>query len=167
MFKLLLFCTLLFTTTSYAQVKVDVTDRFIIEGMIDHPVTVSVHTIDSFTSKALGDVATINHKGEVKSVRKNVKGILLKDILSGVKLNVVKPNELFGYYFVLVGSDGYKFVLSYNEVFNEDNVYLVTESYGKKWQLIDDRVAILVQTEKGKGHVAMKGLSKVLVQKVK
>lgn len=85
MFKQLLFCTLLFTATSYSQVRVDVTDRFVIEGMVDHPTTVSFKTIDSFTSQALGDVTTVNHKGDVKSVRKNVKGILLKDVLSGVK----------------------------------------------------------------------------------
>lgn len=82
-------------------------------------------------------------------------------------MNVAKPNELYAYYFVLVGSDSYKFVLSYNEIFSGKNIYIVTESYGKKWPLIDDRVAVLVLTETSKGHIAMKGLTKVLVQKVK
>jgi hypothetical protein len=166
MFKLVFVSMLFLSAAAYAQVKVEPTNQFVIEGNIDKALTVSVHTVDSFKAKSLGDVTTLNHLGEVKSLRKNVKGVLLKDIMSRVKIKVSKPNELFSHYFIFTGSDGYKVVLSYNEIFNQKNVYVVTESYGKTWQNIDDRVAVLVLTEPNKGHLVMKGLLKLTVEKL-
>lgn len=166
MLKLLFLSTIFLSASSYAQVKIEPTNTFIVKGNIDKALTVSNSTIDSLTAVNLGDVTTVNHLGEVKSVRKNVKAVLLKNILAGVKLNVAKPGDLASCYFVAAGSDGHKFVLSYNEVFNGSNVYVITESNGQSWQSIQDRIALLILLEPHKGHIAMKGLEKLSVEKV-
>lgn len=165
MMKLVLFLSLLlFTTTCFCQEKFIPADSFLIEGKVKNTKAFSLHDLDSFTVVSFGDITTVNHLGEVKSNRKNVKGILLKNILVKVKFNVTQPKELNSYYFILKGTDGYKVVLSYSEIFNNSNVYIVTESNGKGWQQIEDRVAVLVLLEPHKGHVAMKGLYKLVVE---
>ncbi len=165
--KLTLFISVLFlTATSFCQEKIAPSDSFIIEGKIKNTKTFSVHDLDSFASETLGDINTVNHLGEVKSSRKNVKGILLKNILAKVQLDVSKPKELFSCYFVLEGTDGYKVVLSYSEVFNNNTIYIITESNGKNWLQIEDRVAVLMLMEPHKGHIAMKELYKLKVERV-
>jgi|GEM_PF-6021454 len=148
-----------------AQENVVASDAFIIEGAVKHSLCFTAHSADSLTATTLGDITTVNHKGEVRSVRKNVKGILLRDAIKDLLPETAKPKDMAAYYFVLTGADGYHFVLSYNEVFTTDNIYIVTESNGNGWASINDRIAILSLMQGKKGHVAMKGLARIVVQK--
>jgi hypothetical protein len=119
---------------------------------------------------SLNDVTTLNHRGEVRAVIKNVKGILFRDVLNGVELITAKPKDFSSYYLECVGSDGFKVVFSRNELFNTsngDNTYIVLEKDGKKGKDIDDRIAILIMMGPGKGHIYMKGLKEVVFKAVK
>lgn len=65
-----------------AQIKVDPTEKFSIEEKKKTLYTFSINQLNSVSAKNFGDVTMVNSKGEEKGSRKNVKGVLLKDILS-------------------------------------------------------------------------------------
>jgi len=158
-------CVLFLSVTSFCQDTIIPTDSFTIEGKIKNPAVFSIKNIDALPSQTLGDIATINSSGETKSIRKNVRGVLLRDVLANVKMDVDKHKELLSYYFVLVATDGYKIVLSYNEIFTNKSIYVVTESNGKDAKQTNDRIEILVLIEANKGRIAMKGLYKLIAEK--
>src|SRR5215831_13697159 len=154
----------------HGQENVPPTEAFTVTGDVKKPVTFNFNKLDSFKMKALNDVTTLNHRGEVRTVIKNVKGILLKDVLSQIELITEKPKDFSAYYIECVGSDGYKAVFSRNELFNTangDNTYIILEKDGKKGKDIDDRIAILIMFSPGKGHVYVKGLKEVVFKSVK
>ena len=104
-------------------------------------------------------------KGEERPVRKNVKGILLKDVLSKITLNENRTKDLNQYFFLLEATDGYKVVLSRNEVFNANNIYIITESNGITKQQSPGRIELLGLSEPDKGHIYIKGLKRLTIQK--
>lgn len=156
---------LLAASGAFAQEKVQPSDNFTIHGRVTHNATVNAHATDSLRSVDLGEITTVNHRGEVRSVRKNVKAILLRDFLKNLLPDADKPKEMGSYYFVLTGTDGYHFVVSFNEAFSNDNIYIITESDGHNWASIPDRVAVLSLMQPHRGHVAMKGLADITVMK--
>ena len=156
---------LLISLNGFSQEHVATSDAFTIEGKVKHGATFTANAADSLPAVLLGDITTYNHRGEVRSVRKQVKGVLLRDALKDLLPDTDKPKELASYYFILVGTDGYRFVLSYSEVFGSENIYIVTETNGNKWGRIDDRIAVLYLMKPNNGHIAMKGLTRLIVQK--
>ncbi len=167
--NLIAFIFLIGVTYCEAQTKISPTDAFSVSGQIKNPSTFAVATLDTFKIKSLNDVNTVNHMGKVLSQIKNVKGVLLKDVLNHIELNSASPKDAFGYYLECVGSDGFKVVFSRDEVFNTvsgDNLYIITEKDGKKLKDIDDRIAILMIYEPGKGHVYLKGLKEIIFKSV-
>ena len=159
-------CALMYSLTSTAQGKIPSSDEFRVEEKGKTVLSFTVDQSESLPSKTIGDVRTVNSKGEEKSVRKNVKGVLLKDVLNKVTLDVASSKELNKYVFLLEATDGYKVVLSRNEVFNTENLYLITESNGISIRQSPDRIEILALSEPGKGHIYIKGLKKVSIIKI-
>lgn len=163
------FIAVSFINISYAQNKIPVTDSFLVDGQVKNPVVFTLSMLDTFKSKSLNDVATVNHMGQVLRTIKNAKGILLKDVLAGIQLKSSSPKQSFSYYMVFIASDGFKVVFSRNEIFNTvngDNTYVLTEEDGKKLKDTDDRIAILMMMGKGKGHIYVKGLNQILIKSV-
>lgn len=68
------------------------------------------HNIDS--------IQITNHLEQYKSTLKNIKGALLKDILSKISFKEKSPKLLSEYYITCIAEDGYKVVFSWNEIFN-------------------------------------------------
>jgi hypothetical protein len=159
-------CVLIYSLTSMAQEKIASTDQFLVEEKGKPVLSFSVDQAGSFPSKTIGDVRTVNSKGEEKAVRTNVKGILLKEVLNKVNLNVASSKELNKYVFLLEATDGYKVVLSRNEVFNTENLYLITESNNTSIRQSPDRIEILALSEPGKGHIYIKGLKKITIIRI-
>lgn len=87
-------------------------------------------------------------------------------MLGQISFNVSKPKELHKYYFVLEATDNYRAVLSYNEIFNTDNLYIITESNGVSIQQSHDRIEIIALSKPGVGHIYMKGLMRLIADKV-
>ncbi len=157
---------LLSASCMQAQEKVQPSDNFTIDGKVTHSRIVTSRAADSLATADLGEISTVNHRGEVRSVRKNVKGILLRDFLKNMLPDADKPKEMGSYYFILTGTDGSRFVVSFNEAFSGDTIYIITESDGHNWASIPDRVAVLSLMQPHRGHIAMKGLAHITVQKV-
>lgn len=164
---ILTFFSLAFFNLLSAQKNITYTDRFTINGKVKTPYTFRLNHTDSFTINNLGNIATINHMGQVLSEKKNVKGILLKDVISRSEISAVRPKDLFGFYFILSATDGYQVVLSWNEVFNENSVYIITDIDGKHQDKMDEKINILITKDVGKGHMYIKGLSTIVVNNVK
>lgn len=155
----------LFSFIGLSQQKIASTNQFSIEENNKTLFTVSIDQLNNLPVKSIGDISTLNHKGEIKGIRQNVKSILLKDVLRKLSLEVSKPKELFKYYFVLEATDGYKAVLSYNEIFNADNIFIITESNGVVIKQSNDRIEIFSLSKPGVGHIYIKGLMKLILKK--
>lgn len=156
----------LITTTCFGQEKILATNQFIVEGKIKKPAFFSIKDINGLEPAILGNITTLNSEGVVKTVKKNVKGVLLRKLLASIEIDVLKPKERASCYLVFIGSDGYKVVLSFNEVFNQNNIYVVTESDGNNIAKSEGRIEVLVLMENFRGHIAMKGLEKILVAQI-
>jgi len=155
--------------TGYAQSKIAPTDSFVVKGQIKNSVTFSINMLDTFKAKSLNDIITVNHLGQALTTIKNVRGVLLKDVLSDIQLKSRGPKQSFSYYMECVASDGFKVVFSRNEIFNTmngDNTFIIVERDGEKLKDIDDRIAILMLTGNGKGHIYIKGLQQIIIKSV-
>jgi len=111
-------------------------------------------------------VVITDHMGKEKNTLTQLKGILLKDILNNVEIDAETPKVLSAYYFVLVASDNYKIVFSWNELFNTEtgnNVYIITEENGKKMKDTDERIAIVAVTDIRTGRRHMSNIKKKIV----
>ena len=107
---------------------------------------------------------------ERKRVIKNIKGVLLKDVLAKAVLNEEKPKLFSEFYFTCIASDGYKVVFSWNELFNTDigdHVLIITEQDGKKAETINDCIAILSPRDKATGRRYVQNLRTIRVERVK
>ena len=147
--KRLLFCLLTTITCPGNAQQMKVTSAFTVSGEVFSPLTVSVMDLKKWKEVSIGDLVITNHLGEKKSEAKGLKGILLKEIIQTIEIKSESPKVLSEYYFVLVATDGYKVVYSWNELLNTsvgDSVYLVTEKNGKRITEMDDSI-LLVSTK--------------------
>ena len=107
---------------------------------------------------------------ERKRAIKNIKGVLLKDVLEKAGLNEEKPKLFSEFYFTCIATDGYKVVYSWNELFNTDigaQVLVITEEDGKKADAINDHIAILSPLDKATGRRYVQNLQEIKVERVK
>ena len=164
---------LLFVTTRFyvlAQEKIPSTENFTIEGRVKKGMTVSLADLSSYKSYSIDSIVITNHLHERKNVLKNVKGILLKDILGKTEIDAETPKVLSEYYFVCIASDNYKVVFSWNEIFNNDlgkSVYVLNGNDGKPASALDNRVALISSEDDATGRRYVKGLQKIVVERVK
>jgi hypothetical protein len=164
------FLLVLMTYSLEAQIKLVPTDQFTIEGKVKQVLTFSVGDLGAYPVKSLPDVVITNHMGEKMHTLTQLKGILLKDILSKAELDAENPKVLSEYYFVLIAPDNYKIVFSWNEVFNSEtgnNVYIITEEEGKKMKDTNDRIAIVTLTDLKTGRRHMSNIQKIMVERAK
>ena len=128
------------------QKPIPTTENFTIEGKVKKEMTVSLNDLSSYKSYSVDSIVITNHLGERRSTLKNVKGVLLKDILAKVEIDSESPKVLSEYYFVCIASDNYKVVFSWNEIFNSNtgkSVYILTGHDGKPASALDDRIALV------------------------
>ena len=79
-----------------------------------------------------------------------------------------KPKEYSELVIILIASDGYRNVYSWNELFNTDigsHVYIVTEMDGKPIDQMPDRILVLSLADLNSGRRHLKGLAKIEVKK--
>jgi len=146
------------------------TDFFVLRGEIKNPQNITMAGLSEFKTKDLNDVVTINSQGEERGTYKAVKGVLLKDVLQKVQLNMAKPSQQYGFYVECTATDGYKTVFTWNELMNTpngENIFIVTARDGKAIANLDDRIAILQLTEPGKGHLNIKAVQQITILSVK
>ena len=96
--------------------------------------------------------------------------MLLKDILDRVEIDAETPKLLSEYYLICIASDNYKVVFSWNEIFNSStgrSVYIITSQDGKPASALDNRIALVSPKDQMTGRRYVKGLSKILIERVK
>lgn len=117
----------------------------------------------------IDDIVITNHLGEKKGTASGLWGIPIKDIFKTVQFNADNPKLLSTYYFVFVASDGYNVVYSWNEIFNTltgENTYIIVQKDNKQLSDMEDRILAVTRTDFRTGRRFIKGLSKIIVQKV-
>lgn len=160
---------ILFSIEAIAQRIVPQTDSFIVQGKISKELIVSVADLDTFTSVKIKDQILYNQKGEPKDTVRDMKGILLKDLLSSVEYLYDKPKQLNEFYFVFTGSDGYRVVFSWNEIYNTEagnHFYIVTEMDGKTLHEMDERILFISTADLKAGRRYIKGLKSIDVKQL-
>jgi len=104
-----------------------------------------------------------------KKTIKQIKGVMLKDILdkAGIDVSLKLLSEV---YITCIASDNYKVVFSWNEVYNSaigEKVMILTEANGKKGNQIPDRIVLLSVADRATGRRYVEGLQKIVIQQVK
>ena len=70
---------------------------------------------------------------------------------------------------VCIASDNYKAVFSWNEIFNNDlgrSVYILNGNDGKPASALDNRMALISQHDHTTGRRYVKGLEKIIIERV-
>lgn len=150
------------------QRTVPPTTAFTVTGEIVQELQVQIEDLEEFEEHTIGDFVMTNHKGEQKSIEYDVKGVLLKDILSVLKFLVEKPNELRAFYFVFIASDGYTVVFSWNELFNGpagEHTFLVTEMNGSPIADLEERILCITTLDDQTGRRHIQGLDTIDVRR--
>ncbi|MGC4232723.1 MAG: molybdopterin-binding protein [Niabella sp.] len=166
---LLLCVSVVFHFSVMAQKNIPLTDKISVEGKVKNPLTISLKELDIYKQYTLDSILITNHLKQPRSVLKNLKLVLLKDVLSGLIIDSPGPKELSAYYFIMEASDGYKVVFSWNELFNNvtgDSVYLIIAYNGVKGLDMPNRVALIAASDSATGRRYIKGLSKIIVSKI-
>ena len=150
--------------------NIPTTENFSIEGKVKKGIVVSLEDLSSYKSYFIDSIVITNHLGERRSTLKKVKGVLLKDILVKVEIDSESPKVFSEYYLVCIASDNYKVVFSWNEIFNNDtgkSVYIITNVDGKSASVLDSRIALVSPKDQMTGRRYVKGLQKIVVERVK
>ena len=153
-------------TTAAGQVVVSPTDTVKIIGRVKRPVTLPLAALDTFRQSSIGDIAMLDGRGDQKETARSVKGILLKDLMAGIEFDVPNRKALNRFYFVFSATDGFKLVLSWNEIMHAEtctNYYLLSERDVKNASQLKERLEILAVTPEKKAHKRIDGLSSISI----
>ncbi|HWZ17146.1 MAG TPA: hypothetical protein VNW95_18040 [Mucilaginibacter sp.] len=157
---------LLLSTSAFAQEALQQTLSFTISGKIKKESVITMDSLSSYPLKSIGDIKVTNHLGEFKHQDDQLKGVLLKDILSHSELMANSPKLFSRFYFVCVGADGYKVVYSWNELFNTEtgnHVFIIMEKNGIKAGKMPESIQMTSITDFKTGRRYLHNLDKIIV----
>ena len=163
--KLLFLFFLCASAASAQETTYKTTYQFIISGQVKKESIITMDSLNSYPVKEIGDIKVTDHLGNFKHGDEKLKGVLLKDILSHSQLNAT-PHLYSQFYFVCTGSDGYKVVYSWNELFNTeigDHVYIVLEKNGKKISELPESLQMVSMLDQKTGRRYLHNLDKIVV----
>lgn len=166
--KYLILFFALVCTTAFAQKKTTYkpTHQFTITGDIKKESVITIDSLKGYPLKNIGDIKVTDHLGNFKHGDENLKGVLLKDILLHSQLTAT-PHLYSQFYFVCTGSDGYKVVYSWNELFNTeigDHVYIVLEKNGKNITDLPESLQMVSMLDQKTGRRYLHNLDKIVVR---
>lgn len=155
-------------TISFGVAAQKATQSFAIRGKIKQEITITETDLKKYTTQTIGTVNITNHKGDLKGKAKDMTGILLRDILQNVVLDEENPKFFSEYYFVCVGSDKYKVVFSWNELFNtavSQKVFIVTQKDGHNMLNNEDGILMISSEDFRTGRRFVKNLESIQVRR--
>jgi hypothetical protein len=164
--KNLLFILFLYSGSALAQSYGTQTHQFTITGKVKQESVITMDSLNSYPLKTIGDIKVTDHTGTFKHQDDQLKGILLKDILNHSQWAVASPKLFSTMYFTCVGSDGYKVVYSWNELFNTpvgDNVYVIMEKNGVKADQMPASLQMASMLDFKTGRRYLHNLDKIVV----
>ena len=159
-----------FFSASAQKENIPTTENFTIEGKVKKSLTVALADLSGYKTHLIDSIVITNHLGERRSSLKKVKAVLLKDILDKVEIDAENHKVLSEYYLVCIASDNYKVVFSWNEIFNSDagkSVYIITGQDGNWAYVLDNRIALVSSKDQMTGRRYVKGLQKIVIERVK
>jgi len=166
--KLLIFF-LLYSTIAFAQEPLKQTLSFTISGQVKNGSVITMDSLNSYPIQAIGDIKVTDHTGAFKHQDDQLKGVLLKDILSHTVLNANSPKLFSRFYFACIGNDGYAVVYSWNELFNTDvgnHVFILMEKNGIKADKMPESIQMSSTTDFKTGRRYLHNLDKIVVGEV-
>lgn len=149
--------------------KIAPTNQVTVIGAVKQEKVITISDITQIPAHTIGNVMITNHTGVEKGLAKNVKGVLLKDVLKDIVFAAETPRKLSEFYLTCIASDGYKVVLSWNELFNNEtgnNLFIVTEKEGKRIQDMDEAILLISPRDFTTGRRYIKGIQKIVVGSV-
>ena len=164
--KYIIIFFLLFFLHSNAQEKIDPTNEITVTGIVIKETTVTINDLTKFQSHKINDLTITNHLGVIKGVAKDLKGVLLKDVLETIPIDEKDPKKLSECYFTFIASDGYKVVYSWNEIFNSEtgnHIFLITEKEGKSISKMEERILLVTTSDFKTGRRHIKSLKKIII----
>lgn len=167
--KLLVIIFIILSFSLVAQEKINTTDMVSVEGLVKNPIKFSLGGLKDYKLKQIDSIVIYNHLMELRRTIKDIKGVLLKDILDKSGFDVTMPKLMSEFYITCIASDNYKVVFSWNELFNSpvgNNVVIITEADGKKAEQLSDRIALLSASDHATGRRYVKGLQKIIIERV-
>jgi len=165
--KIFIVILLFITQQIFAQKDIEPTDVFTITGKVKNDKTIALHDLKNYKIVTLNNINT-SCSAKQKEEAKEVKAVLLKDILDSVAFQYESPRALNEFYFKFVASDGYTIVYSFNEIYNTqtgNNMYIVTQKDGKDIRDMDTRILLLTTSDIKTGKRNIKGLANIVVCK--
>lgn len=150
--------------------KSETTTEFVVSGLVKKELTFTFADIEKHPSKPIGDVVITNHMGEPRGTAKQLKGVLIKELLDNMELQEESPKRFSEFYLTFVAIDNYKVVYSWNEIFNSptgDQLFVITSRDGKNIKDMQESILVLTPTDFKTGRRHIKGLSKILVERAK
>ncbi len=159
------FATLFVFLTVFLQAQ---KNSVTVKGDINKPITVTDEDLKKYPAHEVKSIDILNHKMEFKKKLKNLKGVLLKDVLSQVTFSSPSPKELSTFYLVCTADDGYKVVYSWNEVFNTeagDHVMLITSENGIPSSGTKESITLITPGDRATGRRYVKNLSEIVIKK--
>jgi hypothetical protein len=167
--KKLLILFVLWGDIAFAQEPLKQTLSFSITGHIKNESVITMDSLNSYPVKTIGDVKVTNHLGELKHEDDQLKGVLLKDILSHTVLSASSPKLFSRFYFACVGNDGYAVVYSWNELFNTDvgnHVFIIMGKNGVSADKMPESIQMTSTTDFKTGRRYLHNLEKIVVGEV-
>ncbi|WP_439695222.1 molybdopterin-binding protein [Mucilaginibacter sp. AW1-7] len=165
--KKLLLIALLYSTTVFAQEKLNPTQKFSITGLVVKQSVITIDSIMQYKVQDIGEMNVTNHLGEFKHKDGRLKGVLLKDILSHTAFKTTSHKLLSTFYFVCQGIDGYKVVYSWNELYNTEvgnYVFILTEKNGIKADKMPESLQMSSAADFKTGRRYLHNLDKIIVK---
>ncbi len=140
-----------------------------IEGRVKDRKVYSFDELKRLPHVQLDSLQIYSHTMAFHGVARNIKGVLLKDVLKAVAFDAETPKLLSGYYIVCMATDNYKAVFSWNEIFNSttgDKVLIAFEKDGQSASTHKDGLVLLAPTDRATGRRYVKELNKIIIQRV-
>jgi len=168
--KLLLFNLVLITINAVSQDKIESTNQISVEGKVKHKISYSLRDLSAFKTIHIDSIVIYSHLMEPRKTIRHIKGVLLKHIIDKAVIDSESPKVLSEFYISCIASDNYKVVLSWNELYNSnigESIIIITEADGKKAEQLTDRMAMLSAADRATGRRYVKGLKKIVIERVK
>ncbi len=143
--------------------------QFVIEGKVKKTLSIDLASLYNYKSVSIDSMTVYNHLMQRKGSIKQLKGVLLKDVLNGVEIISESPKKLSEYYLVCKANDGYKVVYSWNEIFNSptgNQVMILTSYETDPEKKQGGNIAIISPTDRETGRRFLKGLSSITIFQV-
>ena len=146
-----------------------VTESISVGGVVEHPLRLTVADLSRLAPREAGGVPLVCESGAKLGQIENLKGVLLRDILTQAKIVAPGHNDVKKMVVIASASDGYRVVFSWSELFNSpvgDGVVVFYERDGKALADDEGRIALISTKDLRTGPRHVKWLSGIEVRKI-